>query len=85
MLFDLKVEQSSISNPSKTVLPISQQSSDLDSTPPLDSIDFFYNKTKICNVLTKFEEQENLLITLISKLENHELKEEYLKKNSRKP
>jgi hypothetical protein len=33
------------------------------------------NKTKICNVLTKNEEQENLLITLISKIENAELKE----------
>ena len=34
---------------------------------------------KIC-VLTKFEEQEDLLVTLISKIENPELKEEYLKK-----
>jgi hypothetical protein len=33
------------------------------------------NKTKICNVLTKNEEQENLLITLISKIEDAELKE----------
>jgi hypothetical protein len=38
------------------------------------------NKTKTCNVLTKNEEQENLLITLISKIEDTELKEEYLKK-----
>ena len=30
--------------------------------------------------MTKDEEQENLLITLISKIENAELKEEYLKK-----
>ena len=36
--------------------------------------------TKTCNVLTKAEEQENLLITLISKIEDSELKEEYLKK-----
>jgi hypothetical protein len=38
------------------------------------------NKTKTCSVLTKAEEQEDLLITLISKIENPELKEEYLKK-----
>jgi hypothetical protein len=38
------------------------------------------NKTKTCFVLTKAEEQEDLLITLISKIENPELKEEYLKK-----
>jgi hypothetical protein len=38
------------------------------------------NKTKICSALTKAEEQEDLLITLISKIENPELKEEYLKK-----
>jgi FtsZ-binding cell division protein ZapB len=31
-------------------------------------------------VLTKYEEQEDLLIILISKIENPELKEEYLKK-----
>jgi FtsZ-binding cell division protein ZapB len=31
-------------------------------------------------VLTKYEEQEDLLIILISKIENSELKEEYLKK-----
>jgi hypothetical protein len=37
-------------------------------------------KTKTCSVLTKAEEQEDLLITLISKIENPELKEEYLKK-----
>jgi hypothetical protein len=41
-------------------------------------LDSCYNK-KIC-VLTKSEEQEDLLITLISKIENPELKEEYLKK-----
>jgi FtsZ-binding cell division protein ZapB len=34
---------------------------------------------KIC-VLTKYEEQEDLLIILISKIENPKLKEEYLKK-----
>jgi hypothetical protein len=38
------------------------------------------NKTKTCSVLTKVEEQEDLLITLISKIENPKLKEEYLKK-----
>ena len=38
------------------------------------------NKTKTCSVLTKAEEQEDLLITLISKIENPKLKEEYLKK-----
>jgi hypothetical protein len=38
------------------------------------------NKTKTCSVLTKTEEQEDLLITLIPKIENPELKEEYLKK-----
>jgi hypothetical protein len=42
--------------------------------------DSCYNKTKTCFVLTKAEEQEDLLITLISKIENPELKEEYLKK-----
>jgi hypothetical protein len=40
---------------------------------------FCCNKTKTCSVLTKFEEQEDLLLTLISKIENPELKEEYLK------
>ena len=29
----------------------------------IQCFDFCYNKTKICNVLTKFEKQENLLIT----------------------
>jgi hypothetical protein len=38
------------------------------------------NKTKTCSVLTKAEEQEDLLITLISKIENPKLKEEYIKK-----
>jgi hypothetical protein len=33
-----------------------------------------------CSVLTKTEKQEDLLMTLISKIENHELKEKYLKK-----
>ena len=32
------------------------------------------------HVLTKGEEQENLLINLISQIDNPELKEEYLKK-----
>ena len=72
MLSDLKIEQPRISNPFKTVLPISQQFSNLDSTPSHDSTDSYCNKSKICNVLTKFEEQENLLITLISKFENPE-------------
>jgi hypothetical protein len=43
-------------------------------------VDFYYNNTKTCNVHTKSEEQEDLLITLISKIENAELKEGYLKK-----
>ena len=34
----------------------------------------------LINVLTKGEEQENLLINLISQIDNPELKEEYLKK-----
>jgi hypothetical protein len=38
------------------------------------------NKTMTCSVLTKAEEHEDLLITFISKIENLELKEEYLKK-----
>jgi hypothetical protein len=38
------------------------------------------NGTKTCFVLTKAEEHEDLLITLISKIENLELKEEYIKK-----
>jgi hypothetical protein len=38
------------------------------------------NKTKTCSVLTKAEEQEDLLITLISKIGNPELTEKYLKK-----
>jgi len=37
-------------------------------------------ESKFCNVTSKEEEQENLLITLISKIENDELKDEYLKK-----
>jgi hypothetical protein len=40
----------------------------------------YCNKTKTCSVLTKAEEHEDLLITFISKIENLELKEEYLKK-----
>jgi hypothetical protein len=43
-------------------------------------IDSCYNNTKTCLVLSKSEEQEDLLITLISKIENLELKEKYLKK-----
>jgi hypothetical protein len=39
-----------------------------------------YCESKFCNVTSKKEEQENLLITLISKIENDELKDEYLKK-----
>ena len=35
---------------------------------------------KTINVLIKSEEQENLLINLISQIDNPELKEEYLKK-----
>jgi hypothetical protein len=42
--------------------------------------DSCYNGTKTCSVLTKAEEQEDLLITLISKIENPELNEKYLKK-----
>jgi hypothetical protein len=42
------------------------------------------NKTKTCSVLTKAEEQEDLLITLVSKIENPKLKEEYLKKLKKK-
>jgi hypothetical protein len=42
--------------------------------------DSCYNNTKTCLVLSKSEEQEDLLITLISKIENLELKEKYLKK-----
>jgi hypothetical protein len=42
--------------------------------------DSYCNKTKTCSVLTKVEEQEDLLVTLISKIENPKLKEEYLKK-----
>jgi hypothetical protein len=37
-------------------------------------------ESKFCNVTSKEEEEENLLITLISKIENDELKDEYLKK-----
>jgi uncharacterized protein YrzB (UPF0473 family) len=45
-----------------------------------DFSEFCCNKTKACSVLIKSEEQEDLLITLISKIENSELKEEYLNK-----
>jgi hypothetical protein len=37
-------------------------------------------ENKFCDVSSKEEEQENLLITLISKIENDELKDEYRKK-----
>jgi hypothetical protein len=37
-------------------------------------------ENKFCDVTSKEEEQENLLITLISKIENDELKDEYCKK-----
>jgi hypothetical protein len=37
-----------------------------------------------CSALTKTEKQEDLLLTLISKIENPELKEEYLKKLKKK-
>ena len=55
MLSDLKIEQPRIFNPSKTVLPIFQQFSNLDSTSSHDSIDSCCNRSKICNILTKFE------------------------------
>ena len=41
------------------------------------------NKTETCNVSTKANEQEDFLITLISKIENPELKEKYLKKHKK--
>jgi hypothetical protein len=37
-------------------------------------------ESKFCNVTSNEEEQENLLITLISKIKNDELKDKYLKK-----
>ena len=40
MLFDLKIDQPSTSNSSKTILPIFQQFSDSDSTSTHNSIDF---------------------------------------------
>jgi hypothetical protein len=71
MLSELKISQASSS---KTITPISQQFSNS------DSISFHDSNKKACSVLTKSEEQENLFITLISKIENPELKEEYFKK-----
>ena len=38
--------------------------------------DSYCNVIKFVNVLTKSEENESLLITLISQIENHELKQE---------
>jgi hypothetical protein len=37
-------------------------------------------ENKFCNVISKEEEQKNFLLTLISKIENDELKDKYLKK-----
>ena len=45
-----------------------------------NTINVLFKGKKIVNILTKGEEQENLLITLISLIDNPELKEEYLKK-----
>jgi hypothetical protein len=74
MLSELKISQASSS---KTITPISQQFSDS------DSISFHDSNKKACSVLTKSEEQKNLFITLISKIENPELRKNILK-NSRK-
>ncbi|CAL9021908.1 unnamed protein product, partial [Prunus brigantina] len=59
------------------------QSSDSQSSPPqvqLGCKDKCCNRLKSISVLTKQEEYEELLIELISKVENPELKSEYLKK-----
>ncbi|CAL9012685.1 unnamed protein product [Prunus brigantina] len=61
----------------------SDQSSDSQSSSPniqFGCKDKCCNRLKSISVLTKQEEQEELLIDLISKVENPELKSEYLKK-----
>ncbi|CAL8992099.1 unnamed protein product [Prunus brigantina] len=61
----------------------SDQSSDSQSSSPNIQIgckDKCCNRLKSISVLTKQEEQEELLIDLISKIENPELKSEYLRK-----
>jgi hypothetical protein len=78
MISDVKIYQ----NQASTSVIHQKKTSDF---PDIDSIssDFssFDNLNHMnCSVLTKSEEQENLFITLISKIENPELKEEYLKK-----
>ena len=45
-----------------------------------NTINVLSRSNKTINVLTKGEEQENLLINLISQIDNLELREEYLKK-----
>ena len=55
------------------------QSADESSSSPNFKIgyrDSYCNNIKTVNVLTKSEENESLLITLISQIENHELKQE---------
>ncbi|CAL8993769.1 unnamed protein product, partial [Prunus brigantina] len=61
----------------------SYQSSNSQSSSPQVQFgckDKYCNRIKSVSVLTKQEEQEELLIDLISKVENPELKSEYLKK-----
>ena len=55
------------------------QSTDESSSSPNFKIgyrDSYCNNIKTVNFLTKSEENESLLITLISQIENHELKQE---------
>jgi hypothetical protein len=82
MHFDLKINQ----NKASTSVIQQKKTNDFPDTDsiPLDS-SFSDNLNHMnCRVLTKFEEKENLFLTLISKIENLELKEKYLKKLKKK-
>ncbi|KAI5340908.1 hypothetical protein L3X38_020182 [Prunus dulcis] len=71
----------------ETIVPSSDSDSDQSSESPPSSPNVQFGCTdKCCNriksilVLTKQEEQEELLVDLIGKVEDHKLKSEYLKK-----
>jgi hypothetical protein len=79
MLSDLKINQ----NKTSTFEIHHKKTSDF---PDIDSIPSNSSSSDNlnCSVLTKSEEQENLFLTLISKIENPELKEKYFKKLKKK-
>jgi hypothetical protein len=76
---DLKINQ----NKASTSEIHQKKTSDFPNTDSIPS-DSSSSDNLNCSVLTKSEEQENLFLTLISKIEDPELKEKYLKKLKKK-